>query len=365
MPDLSTLRLCSVLASSAFAGVFLVLWRGRRSERHLALWGAGAGLYACVLIALQGLETFSPLRAGLVIAALSATNCLMLGGVRAFDGHRPLTGWMIVLVVSQGVLAALFGSGASSSGRVVDAILLTISVIACGLPLALARPDDGTRATRRIVGVALLAYVPGFLASIALDLRLGPDINWIALLPMLSDQMLLGVMNLALLAIPGQRSHHALRRAALFDPLTGAWNRAALIRNETGLARAGNAAILIDIDHFKAINDAHGHAAGDAVLVTVAASLLRVAATRAGRVVRLGGDEFLLVFPATDLSDAKQVAETVRVDASRPADRLPERSVSLGIAMVAPGERGLDEPIARADRLLYRAKAEGRNRIAA
>jgi len=365
MPDISTLRICSVLASAAFAGVFAVLWHGRRSEPWLAYWGGSSALYAVTLVGLGQYPTPSPLLAGTLFAALGTTNLLMLAGLRAFDGLAPCTPWMLGLVTASGLTGLTLGSEATAVGRIANAASLALSMTCFGMPLARSRATDGTRAPRRIAGAAMLAYVPGFLISIWCELRLGSQQNWLALVPMLSDQLLLGVLNLSLLAIPGQRSEQALRRAALHDALTGAWNRTALQMHEPALAVPGNAVILVDVDHFKIINDRLGHATGDAVLVRLAQALSQCVSLRSGHLVRLGGDEFLLILPEVTIEQARDIAENIRSQVNQPVLGLPRLSVSIGVGVVGAEEETLDAALARADCLLYQAKGAGRNRITA
>jgi diguanylate cyclase (GGDEF)-like protein len=162
-----------------------------------------------------------------------------------------------------------------------------------------------------------------------------------------------------------------IEQLAQHDELTGVYNRRylmdALVRERSRAERLGApfSVCLLDIDHFKAINDTHGHAAGDAVLrhlPDVAAVGLR------GFDVfgRLGGEEFLLVLPGTDLAGAMVVAERVRaaVDtAGFPGIPAGGRvSVTLGVAQGARGEE-VSALLARADRALYLGKATGRNRV--
>jgi diguanylate cyclase (GGDEF)-like protein len=365
MPDISTLRMCSVLASAAFAAVFAVLWHGRRSEPWLAFWGGSSALYAVTLIGLGTYPKPSPLVAGMLFAALGTTNMLMLAGVRSFDGVKPVRLWMLAIVAAGGLVGVTLGSEGTALGRIANAASLVVSITCFGLPLVISRADDGTRTPRRIAGTAMLAYVPGFLISIWCELYVGHQNNWLALVPMLSDQLLLGILNLSLLAIPGQRSEQALRRAALHDPLTGAWNRAALQMHEPRLAVPGTAVILIDVDHFKSINDRNGHAVGDAVLIRLAQTLDRCAKAGAGRLVRLGGDEFLVAVPNATDTERSRIAEHVRSEVGRPFPGLPACSVSIGVSVVEAGEKTLDAALARADSLMYRAKDAGRNRIAA
>lgn len=154
----------------------------------------------------------------------------------------------------------------------------------------------------------------------------------------------------------------ALRRDARTDPLCGVANRRGLLeRLRTGLARTERAGeelsvLLLDVDGFKQINDVHGHTVGDAVLVTLAQLLLRVA--RAGDdVARLGGDEFVVVLPATSAGGAAAAAARVH-DEARRLQPVPVH-VSIGIATASTSEKPL-ALLERADAALYRDKVAGR-----
>jgi diguanylate cyclase (GGDEF)-like protein len=165
-----------------------------------------------------------------------------------------------------------------------------------------------------------------------------------------------------------------LRRKAMLDPLTGLWNRGAvfevldreLLRAER--ARQPLAVIMADIDSFKAINDRHGHAAGDAALAEVARRL-RAGVRSSDAVGRYGGEEFLLVLAGCDEPTAADAGEHLRVlVAEEPvvaAGRPLAVTVSLGVAATLPGAGapGAADLVAAADRALYRAKAGGRNRV--
>ncbi|MBK0024001.1 GGDEF domain-containing protein [Ochrobactrum sp. S46] len=102
-----------------------------------------------------------------------------------------------------------------------------------------------------------------------------------------------------------------LIRRANTDPLTGAPNRAGLALAFAGSKNSAVTAVLIDMDHFKAVNDRHGHAAGDRLLVQLVASIYKVL-SRADVVARLGGDEFVVLFKDTQEADAIRHAETLR-----------------------------------------------------
>ncbi|MCG8393023.1 MAG: diguanylate cyclase [Pseudomonadales bacterium] len=165
-----------------------------------------------------------------------------------------------------------------------------------------------------------------------------------------------------------------IRDMAIHDPLTGLANRRELFeRFATELARGrrtGNplAVCVMDLDHFKQINDRHGHAAGDQVLVRVA-QLLRESLRETDVLGRIGGEEFVLVLPDTDAAGAATVIERCREQIHRSPVRFDQGesltvSASFGITVCQAGA-ALSETqlITRADEALYRAKASGRNRV--
>ena len=166
-----------------------------------------------------------------------------------------------------------------------------------------------------------------------------------------------------------QKKHGAeLSVQALRDPLTGVDNRRALFTNMRDvmageLPRDEHALLLIDLDHFKRINDSHGHPAGDAVLVAVAAQLKQKLAGRC-TLARLGGEEFAVLCPASGRMSALALAEELRVAVAEVIVRdLPPPTrvtASIGVAMF-DGKGSLDDWMRAVDRALYAAKARGRN----
>jgi len=186
------------------------------------------------------------------------------------------------------------------------------------------------------------------------------------------------VLTFGMLAAIGgfMRAAHAVRERrlveqAITDPLTGAFNRRhldfcldrALARHE----RTGEPAslLLIDVDHFKRVNDTWGHAQGDAALK----QLVTLVTTRGRRVdvlFRLGGEEFALLLTATRHAGAIAVAEDIRATVAG-AVLLPDEmplSISVGVSELAPGQTAAAW-IEEADAALYRAKRAGRNRVTA
>ena len=176
------------------------------------------------------------------------------------------------------------------------------------------------------------------------------------------------VANTLASALARQRTEQRMRHEALHDPLTGLANRTLLRdRLEHAIARAerergATAVLFIDLDNFKAVNDSHGHAAGDAVLVESARRLH--AAVRPGdTVARIGGDEFVALCEHADADSALAVARRLQ-EALRPsftAAGVEHRlSASIGVAL---GDRDPDRLLGDADAASYRAKAAGRGRV--
>ena len=158
---------------------------------------------------------------------------------------------------------------------------------------------------------------------------------------------------------------------SLTDPLTGVGNRRRLEQAMSSeMSRVGRTneklcALMADIDHFKRVNDVYGHEVGDKVLTTLGA-LLRRHSRSTDIVTRTGGEEFVVLMPRTDLSNATPLAEQLRTSlAATLIDPLIDPvTVSVGVAELASGEPG-EALLRRADLALYEAKRMGRNRVIA
>jgi two-component system, cell cycle response regulator len=165
-------------------------------------------------------------------------------------------------------------------------------------------------------------------------------------------------------------ANRRLASSALTDSLTGLPNRRSAMEQ---LVQAWSAALrsdlplaimVIDIDHFKQINDTYGHAAGDTVLREVA-SILRASARREDSVCRIGGEEFLVICPNTDPKSAIVSAERLRANLSAKPIAIEQTektlTVSIGVATRGPDTADMDALVSAADRALYAAKGAGRN----
>lgn len=172
----------------------------------------------------------------------------------------------------------------------------------------------------------------------------------------------------------GYREHlEVQRQKALIDPLTGLPNRAAwserLDHEVNAWHQQGNSLSLamLDLDHFKRINDGYGHLAGDKVLKIIA-NVLRKRLRSSDFIARFGGEEFVLLMPSSSLTDALAAGEVLRAAIEACPFHFKGEpvtiTVSMGVAQFLQGERS-DLALKRADAALYRAKAAGRNQVQA
>ena len=167
------------------------------------------------------------------------------------------------------------------------------------------------------------------------------------------------------------RRQHALKQLSQIDVLTGLSNRRHFMeRLEIECCRLGRnqrsfCLVMIDADHFKKINDTHGHMVGDEVLKTIAHTLVQHMRVPADLAARIGGEEFALLLPDTGLAGAQAVCERIRVSLERLKFQGAERtfSVTLSMGVVENADHDAETLLHYADANLYLAKARGRNRV--
>lgn len=167
-----------------------------------------------------------------------------------------------------------------------------------------------------------------------------------------------------------KRYEQELRRLAVTDPLTGLLNRRhaqRLLHDHLAHAQQSEiplSLLMIDVDHFKAVNDTYGHEAGDRALIALT-RLLTARARPTDVVARWGGEEFVIMLDDRTLADATGFAQDLRVEIERSAlDEARRVTISVGVAQMAPGEV-LGGLLERADKALYAAKDQGRNCVVA
>lgn len=223
------------------------------------------------------------------------------------------------------------------------------------------RPTLGHRAAPAVLPIAFGGEAVG---SLAIALHSGKaSTHETALLRLLAAE-LAGPLHI-------QRLMEEARNLARTDALTGLMNRRAFTEaSERELARAERYTLpisvcILDVDHFKRVNDTHGHAAGDAVLVGLA-RMLKSMARRSDLTGRWGGEEFVLLFPQTGDAGARIAAERVRRAVAEAKFPSPVGELTVTVSIGISGARPpytLEAAVANADKALYAAKARGRNRV--
>lgn len=168
------------------------------------------------------------------------------------------------------------------------------------------------------------------------------------------------------MALRSAEIHH--RAESVIDQLTGMLNRKALEARASELEQQASVAgqpvglILCDVDHFKTVNDTHGHAVGDAVLKDIAYRI-RKELRAYDLAYRLGGEEFAVLVPGASLTEAEEVAERLRAAVGQSDINGYEVTISLGAAVSPAGPLDFEDLYERADEALYAAKREGRDRV--
>lgn len=188
------------------------------------------------------------------------------------------------------------------------------------------------------------------------------------------DRLAIGdhVLKLVFLDPLERAFHETLLDQSTKDPLTGLANRGSALaefQNRFGLSLRYDrplSVVICDLDFFKRVNDTHGHGAGDFVLRTFGERLLTTL-READLAGRIGGEEFIMVLPETDLTGARPFAERLRKAIAAMPMTLPSGDLtitcSLGIAERSPSDLDAGQLLARADAALYQAKASGRNQV--
>ncbi len=283
------------------------------------------------------------------------------------------------IMVPAGMLALLafnyahfYGAGPTTRAIIMSAIIAAVSG---AMSVVLLRPRNGNSALQRIIGINNLIFFCAMSLRAYTGLALGTltvfSNGAVQTFTYLTGYMLMIVNGFGFLLLCKEKDDRQMEVLATIDSLTGLANRRAFFeltasaRMLASRNRYPIALMMLDIDHFKAINDRFGHATGDQALCVFAKAAL--GALREPDILgRLGGEEFAVALPGTDLHGAIQAAERVRVAVH--AVGLPDCgaehafTVSIGVVLIDPDEH-INAALARADRALYSAKSLGRDRV--
>lgn len=356
--SIPTLQFSDCLVFGACAAIFLCNGLLDRRKTHHFLFAASYAVCAVMAVWFVDFGAYGSVWSPL---GWSMAGALFWIGLRLFDGRPAVTRPMLALFV----LPTATHLGLTLAGA--DAIAVN-----AGATLAYAVHESGNAyyvfrhapprsPLHRLIGWALLAIA----VAIALPLLpLGETVAPLAIVGIfVVDQVSSIVLTTSILALEAARAQAVVERMARTDALTGALNRQGLAQASATVGTAG--IIVADLDHFKSINDRFGHAGGDAVLQEFARRA-EALLPPGGLLARLGGEEFGIVLPEGSPHATASLAERLRhAVGSLPVpwkDAAIPITVSVGVALRPPGE-ALHLALDRADRALYAAKSEGRNRV--
>ncbi|WP_066775670.1 GGDEF domain-containing protein [Sphingomonas sp. CCH5-D11] len=373
--DLFTLYVLAI--GTLILSVALTLWEGQarpQRRRELQLFAAGYAMLAagCVI---------AIIRQGVLGSALGNLTfvsgyLLVLNGVAAINGRR-YAGLSVAMLVA---LALAWMAGGSrweaDLWSYIGGIPIVVAVGLTAWEMIRCRPLRALRSHPLVV--ALLAmhtlfYAGRLFVLPLLEVWLGPAvIAGVAKLTMYEGVLYSVGMPMALLAVVREESHAQLLESSRRDFLTGLGNRQWFFEQGERLLRQRAAdepvaLLAFDLDHFKSINDRHGHAMGDEILKAFAGIARHTLGPEAA-LARIGGEEFVALLPGYERTHARDIG---RVLAARFAEAVPrdprsagvEATVSIGVAAFGGGGTTLGEMLSSADRALYLAKERGRNRI--
>jgi diguanylate cyclase (GGDEF)-like protein len=378
--DVHTLFMVTIYVEGILGLLLLFVWAQNMALRAVCWWGF-AHVTRLASIALFGLYGSSPdlITIDLANALLFTAFAMTWTGARVFDG-RPVepvylvTGavlWLLVcrlpLVMDSNNVRSLI-----ISGIITAYVWLTAYEFWCGRSEALI--------SRWPAIVMFFAHGALFLLRTPMIALLPPasvgsgGVYGSVWMTVLSFEVLLLTISSAflLLAMAKERTELRHRKAAMVDPLTGIANRRSFLHDASMLAKLHianprpTAFLVIDLDHFKSINDRFGHAVGDRVL-EIFTEAARKSMRGSDLVGRLGGEEFAAVLADTSREKAVAVAERIRDTFAQMAQEVDGHPVcgTVSIGLVHCLERTLDvtELLAQADHALYYAKERGRNRV--
>ena len=376
--DVNTLFMVTIYVEAILGLLLLFAWAQNTSIRAVAWWGF-AHLIRAASVVLFGMYGSAPdlISIDLANALLFTAFAVTWTGARVFDG-RPVEPVYLVT----GAVLWLLVCRLPAMSDAVDARSLVASGIITAYTWLTAyefwRGRSEQLVSRWPAIFMLFAHGALFLLRTPLVLLLPWSPNnamfgsvW---LTVLSFEALLFTISIAfiLLAMAKERTELRHRTAAMVDPLTGIANRRAFLQDTALLAKRHSghprptAVLLIDLDHFKSINDRFGHALGDRVLEIFTDSA-RQSIRASDLIGRLGGEEFAAVLTDTGRDKAVAVAERIResfAQASQEVDGRPVcATVSIGLVHCEAAVLDVPELLAQADQALYHAKERGRNRV--
>jgi|GEM_PF-179727 len=375
--DIRTLLVAVALATAFCAGARVMLWRMHTDVPGPGHWSLASalGALALVLIAAHGAIP-GPLSLPLAQVLIAAGFLVTWDGFRRFVGSRALSSWAWAgagFVAAVPLLAADVAHSTAVRAAANAVVVAVISaLIARELVDAARRGRPAVRATGWLYAANAVFFVIRTFSALQGEVHVGAaEPNALTALPLFWWLCITVAVTLGMALMIGERLLADLDQQASCDPLTGALNRRAFsVMAEKEAARARRhgrplALLMMDLDHFKRINDHLGHAGGDDILRRFVAAVKRALRTE-DVFCRFGGEEFIALLPGTPTGRALAAAERLRTLFAEAGSEFAARvdfpvTVSIGIAALR-GDEDIEALIRRADVALYRATENGRNR---
>jgi len=373
--DQTSLLLALGVASFALSCTLLVTWLFTRTDPFILTWALGTFV---LVFAFAGFSIYAVnfnTLFGLVSNCLLTTGFVMLYGASCLftEQRLPIRRLAIIEIICLLLISLPIAFGLTALGALIGNLLNTGVLLLTARKFWIGRREAPvwiagivifyTLAALSFLPCAAMIYLKGPLVLTAPPSGWAEDLNSIVGLIGIPG---IGALSLALNQARSARRH---REEARTDPLTGLLNRRALFDLCGAAALEKSTAVLVfDLDHFKSINDLHGHSMGDEVLRRFARTMQT--SLRAQDVAaRLGGEEFAVILPASTPDVIMRVAERIRMGFATETFQTPSGplrcTVSVGVAFAANEGEYFDAVLSRADKALYLAKDSGRNHVVA
>jgi len=373
MIDPQAVQLAGFVSQATFAlTLTLLAWSDRRSRGMT--WLAGA----CAL-QLFGSVSRSMWVTGIKSLNDAAGSCLLIllfffvyMGLRWFVVRRKLRSISGPLCVSLSMVVVLAINPFSSSLGLAIARITALTIMGKTVEMLLNTRFRALRSSSRVSAGCLLFVMSVVIFRLPIDLHILHVSNLTETLAKASTMIFATTLLFSFVGMFVAESKRRLHDETRIDSLTGLRNRRAMEEialHEVGVSlNTGRslAMLMMDVDHFKRLNDTWGHSLGDRALRAIGGVLLTVTGAD-DRVMRMGGEEFAVLLPAHDMDSAARVAERLRATVEglrlNENDEIASFTISIGVGVWRDGERGWTDMLRRADVALYRAKREGRNRV--
>lgn len=374
MFDMNSMLLGGGISGLCLSFTMLSFWLVNRGASFMVTWSVGVMVLVGHVFAFWFYANGnSPVMGTLACMLLPVgAACIYAAGRQFVDGVNPVPVILWLSIPYLVVVPPVFALGYDGIALVAQNAVTTAVFLLCGLTYLRIRREASFSIgviSGLYLAVAVSFALCGVMVLVEGQWQLGyPPQNWAEELNVVIAVVAMTGIGAFTLSLEQSRLAGRHQAAAMTDAMTGLKNRRGLVSGNAGTFGPGKAVVLFDLDHFKQVNDRYGHAVGDEVIRRFA-DTLRTHGRAGDHMVRLGGEEFAMVMDRVTPRQVRKVAERVAA-AFAEVEMLSDEgepfrcTVSAGIAFGGmTGIDDLNDVMTRADRALYTAKREGRNRV--